>query len=106
MAELTHDDYDMEAFLRANPGFKAEPGQHYPDTYKRPNHPTFSDESIYHNEKNQGGHWSVGPDGRDVFTPGPANLQHHTIEELQDYFQRVEPGNTLNVPDWQSMLEE
>src|SRR6266849_6500039 len=53
------NDYDMRGYFKANPDVmpNAE-GQHYPDTYKKPNHPTFSDESIYHGQAgNQGGTW-------------------------------------------------
>ena len=32
----------------------AESEAHLPDTYKKPNHPTFSNESIYHNDKTPG----------------------------------------------------
>lgn len=53
-------DYDMYSWYRNNPSQAASPwkeGQHWPDTYKRPNHPTFSNESIYSTPENPGGHW-------------------------------------------------
>ena len=62
-----------------------------PDTYKLPNHITFSDESLYHNEENEGGHWSQLADDRWSFTPGPANLKHHSMQEMRDYFRKYEP---------------
>lgn len=92
-------DYDYDAWQKANPGVEMAPGQHYPDTYKLPNHMTFSDESIYHGGENQGGHWGTDDKGRDTFTPGPTNLQNHSIEEMQDYFKRVEPNGVLIPPD-------
>lgn len=39
-------DYDYYSFYR-NGDYKAYKGGHFPDTYKRPNHETFSNESIY-----------------------------------------------------------
>lgn len=96
---MDHPDYDMEGFLRDNPGFVAGPGQHYPDTYKLPNHPTFSNESKYHGKDGaEGGQWEKNKDGTWTFTPGRTNLEHHTPQELKDYFDRIEPGNKLNMP--------
>jgi hypothetical protein len=96
---VAEDDYDYEAWQRANPDAVMAPGQHYPDTYKRPNHPTFSNESMYHGQGGaEGGQWEVGRDGKWMFTPGRTNLEHYSVEELQDYFKRVEPDSKLNLP--------
>jgi hypothetical protein len=92
---MAQPDYDYDAWKAANPGVKMAPGQHYPDTYKLPNHPTFSDESMYSTPNAQGGHWEQQQDKTWTFTPGAANLQHFTPEQLQDYFKRNEPGNRL-----------
>lgn len=92
-------DYDMQGWYKANPG--ADPkgeGVHYPDTFKKPNHPTFSDQSQYNTGDNQGGRWDTNPDNTYSFTPGATNLQYRSKEELQDYFDRIEKGNTLNFP--------
>lgn len=51
-------DYDMEGYIRENPAALFEHEGHYPDTYKLPNHPTFSNESRYHSSITPGGHWS------------------------------------------------
>lgn len=63
-------DYDMKGYFQDHPD--ADPhtdGTHYPDTYKKPNHPTFSDESQYNGVAgNQGGTWGT-EDGKDTFTP-------------------------------------
>jgi broad specificity phosphatase PhoE len=91
-------DYDMQGFHKYNPDFTPGEGQHYPDTYKKPNHPTFSNESIYHGGKYEGGQWQQNPDKSYQFTPGRTNLENHSPEELQDYFNKVEPGNKLNLP--------
>src|SRR6185369_12150240 len=92
------NDYDYAAWQKANPGVEMAPGQHYPDTYKLPNHITFSDESMYHGGDNQGGHWGTDEKGRDTFTPGPTNLKNYSMEALQDYFKRVEPDAVLLPP--------
>lgn len=92
-------DYDYDSWQKANPGVQMAPGQHYPDTYKLPNHITFSDESIYHSDVNQGGHWGQDEQGKDTFTPGPTNLQNYSFSQIKDYFQRVEPDVKLIVPD-------
>jgi len=94
----------MQGFHKYNPDFQPGEGQHYPDTFKKPNHPTFSNESIYHGGKYEGGQWQKNEDGSYQFTPGRTNLEHYTPQELQDYFNKVEPGNKLNLP--QSKLEE
>ncbi len=52
--------YDYYSFYKnqehKNPNFNIE--KHFPDTYKRPSHPTFSNESIYSTPENPGGSWS------------------------------------------------
>lgn len=50
-------DYDYYSFYR-NGEYKNYKGGHFPDTYKRSNHSTFSDESIYSVPENTGGHWN------------------------------------------------
>lgn len=50
-------DYDYYSYYR-NGDYKNYTGGHFPDTYKRPNHETFSDESIYSTPENPGGHWN------------------------------------------------
>jgi hypothetical protein len=48
-------DYDYYSLFRN--GATGSVKDHFPDTYKRPTHPTFSDESIYSVPGNTGGHW-------------------------------------------------
>ena len=45
-----NEDYDMRGLWKANPGAVPDPWGHWPDTYKLPNHPTFSDQSVYATE--------------------------------------------------------
>lgn len=84
-------DYDMRGAWKA--GVAGKGGEHSPDTYKKPNHPTFSDESIYHGkDKFLGGHW--GREGnKDTYTPGKTNL--YGYEDLRDYFKKNEPDVIL-----------
>jgi lysozyme len=101
-------DYDMQGYWRANVGDTDEGPQlgqgHLTDTFKKPNHPTFSDESIYHGVAgNKGGHWEELPGGETgvsawSFKPGATNLEHHEPAELRGYFDRVEPGNAVDLP--------
>jgi hypothetical protein len=93
-------DYDMSGFHASNPNPNMTEGQHFPDTFKKPNHPTFSDQSQYHGiDGNEGGHWGLLDNGQFTFTTGKTNLQYHSKEELQDYFKRVEPNNKLILPE-------
>jgi hypothetical protein len=56
-------DYDFRGAYKA--GLTPDPQTgHWPDTFKKPNHPTFSSESIYSTKQNPGGKWS-----NDVFIP-------------------------------------
>ena len=95
------EDYDMRgAWLEAKrKGVSLEDGRgHYPDTYKKPNHPTFSTESQYNGEGGaRGGTWSTTPDGRPMFTPG-RDLSPSEVKKLQAYFAKVEPDAVLNLP--------
>ncbi len=97
----THDNqdvYDYEAF-KASGAKQAENG-HYPDTFKKPNHITFSDESMYHGKDGaEGGHWQQLDDGKHwSFTPGKTNLEKYSPQQLLDYFKKYEPEETLVLP--------
>ena len=43
---------------------------HLGDKYNKPNHPTFSDESIYSTEEHRGGTWTDNGDGKFTVCPG------------------------------------
>lgn len=93
-------DYDMKGYYSDNPGVNPNTdGQHYPDTYKKPWHPTFSDESMYNGVAgNQGGSWGTDDTGADTFTPGSTNVQLHGLLGLMDYFDKNEPNAKLLMP--------
>jgi hypothetical protein len=89
-------DYDLRGWWQANQGASMS-GAHLTDQFKKPNHPTFSDESQYSGvDGQQGGHSDVQPDKSYAFTPSATTP--FSTPELQDYFKRVEPTNTLNLP--------
>ena len=91
------EDYDLQGAFKA--GITPDGRGHMPDTYKKPWHPTFSDESKYSKgSTDPGGTWVDRGDGKWDFAASPANLKAHTPEELQDYFKRVEPDSNLILP--------
>ncbi len=58
-------DYDYRGAFLA--GVTADASGHWPDTYKKPNHPTFSVESIYaHLRPERAGRWA----GEHFIPPG------------------------------------
>jgi hypothetical protein len=97
--DLSKDLYDYD--LRGDwlQGAARDERGHGTDVFKKPNHPTFSTGSQYHGVNgNQGGNWLKLDDGHWTFMPGQTNMQIFSADELKDYFQRVEPGNKLLLP--------
>jgi hypothetical protein len=90
--------YDYQRAFVAGVG--AGPNGHFPDTYKTPVHPTFSDESSYNGQGGkQGGHWEALPqEGKYAFHASDWNLQNTPEANLKAYFDNYEPGNTLVLP--------
>ena len=70
---------------------------HYTDKYKKPNHPTFSDESIYSNEQTPGGKWGY-QNGHDTFTPSEYQVNtygpQHIVQGLRNQ------GDTNVIPTY------
>lgn len=63
---------------------------HLPDTYKKPNHITFSNESKYHNGKDfNGGQWEQNGN-RWKFKVSPQTVQLYGKDYLQKYFSENE----------------
>lgn len=85
-------DYDLQGLWREGGGFGGENG-HAGDTYKKPNHPTFSDQSKYNGVDGfVGGTWDESPQG---FSYKASVTNMYSPEELQRYFSNVEPGVRL-----------
>lgn len=91
-------DYDMRGFWKSGGQFAAN--GHAGDTFKKPNHPTFSTFSQYNGvDGHQGGTWGGGQNGQPwTFTPSQTNLQMIGAEDLQQYFQQRESANKLVLP--------
>lgn len=91
------EDYDLQGYWQDEGWYTPSGGGHGPDTYKKPNHPTFSDESIYNMTPNVRGGLNLGGSwGQDdSFTAGPTNRENWTLEDLLRYFDQVEPGTKL-----------
>lgn len=90
-------DYDLRgAWKEMQSGAMQEDDRgHLGDKYKKPNHPTFSNQSIYSNDQNVGGKWEERG-GQTIFTPG-RKLSKAEADFLQRYFAEVEPGVVLNA---------
>ena len=62
-------DYDMRGAWKQGERGDPQTG-HFPDTYKKPNHPTFSDESQYDGSGGRrGGHWEEDETGSTTLQP-------------------------------------
>ena len=90
-------DYDMRGFWKSQG--QLDPRGHAGDQFKKPNHPTFSDQSQYSNFAVPGGHWSEPRIPEKVhFTPSHVNIENMGEQGLQAYFEEVEPENILDKP--------
>jgi hypothetical protein len=98
-------DYDIRGFWKN--GETLNERGHGPDTYKKPNHPTFSDQSQYHGvDGHTGGSWTGSDEKGWTFEPGETNYEHRTPEELQEYFDQFEPGVNLKMPKAKNLGKE
>ena len=95
-------DYDLRgAYQEMQSGdMAAADNGHLGDKYKKPNHPTFSNESIYHGSDGKlGGSWTENENGQTVFTPSKSNLENMSVKQLREYFNKIEPDVILNIPE-------
>jgi hypothetical protein len=92
-----HDRYDYDVTGDWLAGAGRDERGHGSDQFKKPNHPTFSDQSQYHGKDGYaGGHWNTDPQGQYTsYTPSHTNLSFRSPEELQQYFKQVEPNLAL-----------
>ena len=98
------EDYDLRGFWMSH-GQKDKQTGHGPDTFKKPNHPTFSEDSKYHGiPDGMGGMWSGGRwigDDKHGWSFQPSNsMLYRTVSmnQLQQYFADNEPDVTLVPP--------
>jgi hypothetical protein len=71
---------------------------HGTDTYKKPSHPTFSDESKYNDGSMFGGHWMEDKNGQGIFQPSLWNIANMGMDNLKNYFNRYEKGKAVLNP--------
>lgn len=90
------DDYDLRGAWAGN--VAPAPNGHLPDTYKLPNHMTFSDESQYSTPEHTGGQWRQDGNGRWVFWASPYNMNTQGAATIAEYFRQREPDSTLVLP--------
>lgn len=90
-------DYDLRGAYLAGAA-KAGNG-HLPDTFKKPNHPTFSKESQYNADGIEGGEWVDLGNGKFAFRASPYNLTVQSPDQLKKYFQEREPDVQLILPE-------
>jgi len=96
--------YDVRGFWKSKDYEKVKPGQHGFDTWKKPNHPTFSDQSVYHKSVLPdgtiavGGHWT----NDDQFILGDSNMNIFGVDNLKNYMNKFEPQIKLVVPKGKS----
>ncbi len=85
-------DYDMRGFWKS--GESLSDDGHAGDRFKKPNHPTFSTQSQYHDvDGAKGGVWSGGKNGEPwTFTPSEHNLSITDPDDLQRYFDGPAEG--------------
>ncbi len=88
-------DYDHRGFFDANETRGAN--GHGTDKFKKPNHPTFSDESQYATGENAkyAGHW--GP-GEENYIPG--QQKYDGPLDAPDTIQERQLGGSQSPPDW------
>lgn len=94
------ENYDLRgAWLELQNGTMSEDERgHLGDKYKKPNHPTFSTESIYNGKDGyQGGVWSRNGNV-DIYTP-QHKLTPEQAKRLRLYFAQNEEGVALNLKD-------
>lgn len=83
-------DYDLRGAYLGNA--QASANGHLEDTWKKPNHITFSDGSIYANAQNPPGQWTQAPDQSWTYQAPPTFERYHTPDQLLNYFQVYESG--------------
>ena len=97
--EMDLIDYDLRGYwkeLKSKGQTLSSAKGHFPDKYKKPNHPTFSEESIYDGRGGmKGGKWTQ-ENGQWVYTPG-MRLTAPAARALLEYFRKHEPTARLNL---------
>ena len=93
------DDYDYDAYKKKYGEPDQSKGQHLTDEFKKPNHITFSTDSVYHSKETPGGTWEKGTDSKWHYSPSDFVVKQHGPEKLQEYFKNNEPDAVLHLPE-------
>ena len=96
-------DYDMQgAFLReyempldARVAEAYDPRGHGFDYFKKPNHSTFSSQSVYASPLHPGGEWGWAWNGDGFSMPPRETPNFLTPRETAEYMRNYEPGTVL-----------
>ena len=96
----SEEDYDLRGAYKAGLLDNVEEGMHLPDTFKKPNHITFSKESKYYEEGMWAGEWVD-----DYTFKIPLNTPKAKLAKLKEYFAKYEPGARIMI-DNPKALEE
>ena len=98
-------DYDIRGYWKETKGKQLKEGEHATDKYKKPNHPTFSNQSVYNgatlpNTKIPvyGGVWD---EQTKTFTPSETMLRFTVHPEMLKQYWNVgekDSGWMLNLP--------
>lgn len=87
-------DYDLQGYYNKYGSKGPAANGHLTDEFKKPNHVTFSNESIYSNPQHTGGQWSQ-QNGQWQFTPSQYNIKNVGPDSLKNYFKQNEPDSKL-----------
>lgn len=105
-------DYDLRGFYKENPDFNSNDSeQHLTDKWKLPNHPTFSDESVYYKgNENYGGKWKSYDYG-DVYTPNNPEVKQQKLEWKKGFYSKdkvVVDGKLydINTPEYKEIYDK
>jgi len=96
--DQTGRNYDLQGAYLA--GLSTAGNGHLPDTFKKPNHPTFSTESKYSGgDFGAGGTWTQNPNKTWAFTVSPDQLKISSPDSIVNYFKNNEPTGKLTMPN-------
>lgn len=86
--------YDVQGSWKSGDAFKTNYRGHGTDKWKKPNHKSFSTESVYHSSETPGGRWIKTPSGSQ-FHPSEITLDLYGVDEVKKYFKEHEPNVRL-----------
>lgn len=109
----SEEDYDLRGYWKDPDTQKdgIKDGQHFTDRYKKPNHPTFSNESMYATGKNKSraGHWDDNGD----FVASEDQLSEREAARVKEFetlggkYSSDSDGNvSLKIADWDYLPDD